>query len=83
MARVMAWMGILAIVILSVVPAADRPVTGAGQLLEHLTAFAIVGGAFALGYRLSLMRVMFIGDFLLCWNRIASSPPADQTCPGQ
>jgi hypothetical protein len=48
MTRVMAWMGILAIVILSVVPAADRPVTGAGQLLEHLTAFAIVGGAFAL-----------------------------------
>jgi hypothetical protein len=49
MARIMAWMGILAIIILSVVPAADRPVTGAGQLLEHLTAFAIVGGAFASG----------------------------------
>ena len=78
----MAWMGILAIVILSVVPAADRPVTGAGQLLEHLTAFAIVGGAFAIGYRLSLMRLMFLAAFL-CWNRIASSPPADQTCPGQ
>ena len=52
-------MGILAIIILSVVPAADRPVTGAGQLIEHLTAFAIVGGAFAIGYRLSLMRLTF------------------------
>ena len=60
MASIMAWMGILAIIILSVVPAADRPVTGAGQLLEHLTAFAIVGGAFAIGYRLSLTRLMFL-----------------------
>jgi VanZ family protein len=43
-----------------VVPAADRPVTGAGQLLEHLTAFAIVGGAFAVGYRLSLIHLLFL-----------------------
>jgi VanZ like family len=55
-----AWIGILAIIILSVVPAADRPVTGAGQSLEHLTAFAIVGGAFAIGYRLSLMQLMLL-----------------------
>jgi VanZ family protein len=54
----MAWMGLLAIIILSVVPAADRPITGAGQLLEHLIAFAVVGGAFAIAYRLSLMRLM-------------------------
>jgi hypothetical protein len=33
-ARMLAWMGILTIIILSVVPGADRPVTGAGQLLE-------------------------------------------------
>jgi VanZ like family len=59
-ARMLAWMGILIIIILSVVPAADRPVTGAGQLLEHLTAFAIVGGAFAIGYRFSLKRLMFL-----------------------
>jgi hypothetical protein len=58
--RVVAWIGILAIIILSVVPAADRPVTGAGQSLEHLTAFAIVGGAFAIGYRLSLMQLMLL-----------------------
>ena len=56
----MAWIGIVAIIILSVVPAADRPVTGAGQLLEHFTAFAIVGGAFAIGYRVSLIPLMFL-----------------------
>ena len=60
MARIMAWMGILAIIVLSVVPAEDRPGTGAGQLLEHLTAFAIVGGAFAIGYRFSVMWLMFL-----------------------
>jgi hypothetical protein len=30
-ARALAWIGIWAIIILSVVPAADRPVTGAGN----------------------------------------------------
>jgi hypothetical protein len=58
--RVAAWIGILAILILSVVPAADRPVTGAGQSLEHLGAFAMFGGAFAVGYRLSLMRLILL-----------------------
>ena len=70
----MAWMGILAIVILSVVPAADRPVTGAGQLLEHLTAFAIVGGAFAIGYRLSLMRLMFLAAFFCAGIELLQVP---------
>jgi hypothetical protein len=43
-ARALAWIGILAIIVLSVVPAADRPVTDAGQLFEHFTAFALVAG---------------------------------------
>ena len=60
MARVVAWIGILVIIILSVVPAADRPVTGAGQMFEHLAAFALVGGVFAIGYRLSLTLLMFL-----------------------
>jgi VanZ family protein len=60
MARAIAWVGILAIITLSVVAAADRPVTGAGQSLEHFTAFAIVGSAFAMGYRFPLMPLMFL-----------------------
>jgi hypothetical protein len=59
-ARTVAWIGIFAIIILSVVPAAERPVTGAGQVLEHSAAFAIVGGAFAIGYRLSLIHLLFL-----------------------
>jgi VanZ family protein len=74
MARIMAWIGILAIIILSVVPAADRPVTGAGQLLEHFTAFAIVGGAFAIGYRLSLKRLMFLAVFFCAGIELLQVP---------
>ena len=50
-ARALAWVGILAIIILSAVPAADRPFTGAGHLFEHLAAYALVAGMFAIGYR--------------------------------
>ena len=65
MGRALAWVGILAIVVLSVVPSVDRPVTGAGQLLEHFTAFALVAGVFAISYRLSLMRLL-LWAFFFC-----------------
>jgi hypothetical protein len=64
-ARALAWVGILAIITLSVVPAVDRPVTGAGQLFEHFTAFALVAGMFAIGYRLSLIQLLLLA-FLFC-----------------
>lgn len=64
-ARILAWIGILAIVILSVIPAAERPVTNFGQLSEHFTAFALVAGAFAIGYDLSFARLMLFA-FLFC-----------------
>ena len=60
---VLAWTGILAIIVLSVVPAAERPVTGTGQSFEHFTAFALVAGAFALSYRLSLTRLLLLAFF--------------------
>ena len=62
-ARALAWVGILAIIVLSVVPADDRPVTGAGQRFEHFTAFALVAGVFAIGYRLSLIRLLLLAFF--------------------
>jgi hypothetical protein len=70
-ARVLAWIGILAIIVLSVVPANDRPITGAGlwfgllygQWLEHFTAFALVAGVFAIGYRFSLKRLLMLAFF--------------------
>jgi hypothetical protein len=58
-ARVLAWIGSLTIIVLSVVPADDRPVTGAGHLTEHFAAFAPVAAAFAIGYyRLSLIPTL-------------------------
>ena len=60
LARVLAWIGLIAIVVLSVVPANERPVTGFSSLLEHFAAFALVGAAFALGYDLSLGRLIFL-----------------------
>jgi hypothetical protein len=63
--RGLAWFGILAIVILTVVPATERPVTGAGPRFEHFAAFALVAGTFAIGYRLSLMRLLLLA-FLFC-----------------
>ena len=63
--RVFAWVGLFAIVVLSVVPASERPVTGSGSNFEHLTIFALVGGAFALGYEVALIRLTILA-FLFC-----------------
>ena len=62
-ARILAWIGILAIIVLSVIPANDRPVSGVGQGLEHFNAFALVGGAFAIGYRFLLIRLLVLAVF--------------------
>ena len=48
--RVVAWLLVLTIVMLSLGPASTRPVTGAGHDFEHLLIFAATGGAFGLGY---------------------------------
>lgn len=63
--RGLAWFGIFAIVILSVVPSSLRPVTGMGHQFEHFAAFALVAGLFAVGYRLPLMRLLVLA-FLFC-----------------
>jgi len=62
--RVAAWLLALAIIVLSVSPASVRPVTGAGQGLEHLSIFIALGMAFGFGYprrflRLTLALIVF------------------------
>ena len=64
-ARVVAWIGLLAIVVLSVVPATERPMTGSGSTVEHFAMFALVAGAFALGYELALIRLAVLA-LLFC-----------------
>jgi VanZ family protein len=59
--------------ILSVVPAHDRPMPTAGwfrlevvaRITEHVAAFGLVGTAFAIGYRWSLFW-LFTMAFLYC-----------------
>ncbi len=63
--RALAWFGVLAIVILSVVPAPMRPTTGARSGFEHFAVFSLVAAAFAIGYRLSLARLLAL-SFLYC-----------------
>jgi VanZ family protein len=45
-----AWTLLITIVILSLVPAHDRPVTALPHSLEHLTIFFAAGLAFGIGY---------------------------------
>jgi hypothetical protein len=61
--RIFAWIGLFLIVVLSVVPAADRPATGFRPVFEHFAAFALVGGTFAFGYALSWGRLMLLALF--------------------
>src|SRR5689334_3058142 len=64
-ARVVSWLGALAIVVLSVVPAQERPVTGSGPHFEHFAIFSFVAAAFAVGYQLSFIRLASFA-FLFC-----------------
>jgi VanZ family protein len=49
--RLTSWLLLLAVTVLTFVPAVLRPVSGLGQNLEHFTIFVLMGAAFALAYR--------------------------------
>jgi VanZ family protein len=48
--RILAWALVIGIVVVSVVPASDRPETGVEHNYEHLLAFSLLGLVFALAY---------------------------------
>ena len=52
------YVGYVMIVILSLLPAQTRPHTGLGGENEHWIAYAVVGGAFALGYFATRARLL-------------------------
>jgi VanZ family protein len=60
--RAVAWALAALIVVLSLVPAALRPQTGAPHGVEHFAIFAATGMAFGLGYerRHSLIAVLLV-----------------------
>lgn len=49
---------IFAIVVLTAVPAEERPVTGLGQAAEHFLCFAIVGMAIPFSFPASMKRLL-------------------------
>ena len=57
--RIVAWLLVVAIVALSVVPASARPVTTVGHNFEHLIIFALTGFAFELGYSRHTWPLLF------------------------
>ena len=52
--QLFAVVALTAVVVLTVVPAAERPVTGFGQNLEHFLCFAVVGALTALAFEMPL-----------------------------
>ena len=68
MARVAAWLLVLAAVVLTLGPQRLRPYTGIDHDLEHGLAFALVGLAFGLGYphhRMGLAALAIAGAGLM------------------
>jgi VanZ family protein len=60
-ARIAAWLLVVAIVVMTLGPPTVRPVTGFNRSLEHIAAFALLGLAFGLAYPNRRMRLALIG----------------------
>ena len=54
LARIVSWLLLAAIVVLSLVPPGLRPVTSASHNFEHAGIFLLTGIAFAVGYRIKI-----------------------------
>jgi hypothetical protein len=57
-ARAAGFFGVLAIIVLSLVPGTYRPHTGLPGVAEHFIAYCLTAFAFALGFRSSASRVV-------------------------
>ncbi|MBF9233910.1 VanZ family protein [Microvirga alba] len=58
--RSVAWLLVLAVAAFSLLPIQFRPVTDAPADLERLAAFAMIGGAFYLGYPKQRLRIVLL-----------------------
>jgi len=57
LSRIVAWILLFTIVILTVVPPEDRPVTAAPHDIEHMGIFLLAGAAFGFGYANLLVQL--------------------------
>lgn len=82
LSRMGAWLAVVTIIILSVVPRHMRPAILGNDYAEHFTAYFIAGGVFAIGYQLAMLAsgaflAMSAGslEFVQLWipGRIASA----------
>jgi VanZ family protein len=60
-----AWSGLVAIVVLTMVPPSLRPTTNAPHDVEHAAAFLVVGFLFGLAYA-GRERILTIGAVVFC-----------------
>jgi len=60
-ARIAAWLLVVAIVVMTLGPPTVRPVTGFNRSLEHVAAFALLGLAFGLAYPGRRLLLVVIG----------------------
>lgn len=65
--RWLAWLGVLGLVLATVVPARERPISNLPHDVEHLLAFAAVGGLVAFSFKTKplLLFLLAIG-FVAC-----------------
>jgi VanZ family protein len=61
--QIAAWFLLVTIVVLSVVPPEDRPVTSAPHDFEHVAIFVAMGLAFGLGYSRHLVQILALMAF--------------------
>lgn len=60
LARIAAWLGVIAIIVLSLVPGEWRPSTGMGKPLEHAVAYALAAASLTIANRSGWRQVMFL-----------------------
>jgi hypothetical protein len=74
-ARAAGFFGVLAIIVLSLVPGTYRPHTGLPGVAEHFIAYCSTAFAFALGFRSSASRVVIaLALTLLAGSGLAGGP---------
>jgi VanZ family protein len=72
--KILAWVLVVGIVVVSVVPASDRPETGVKHNYEHLLAFGLVGLAFALAHSWRPMVLLSSGIAFALLVELAQVP---------
>jgi hypothetical protein len=66
--RTAGWIGLAAIVVLSLLPGLERPRNALGLAAqhEHLLAYILTAGAFGLGYRKTAIRAALLALLFIC-----------------